>query len=69
MVFPRVVVALVALAGCAAPGTSAPGATGAASAERNAVVLRSARAMLASGDCREAEPKILDPPLRMDDPL
>lgn len=69
MAFLRPLVTLVALAGCAAPGAGTPGATGAASAERTAAVLRSARAMLASGDCREAEPKIVSPPTRMDDPL
>ena len=66
---PRVLVVLAALAGCAAPSTGTPGEAGAASAERNAAVLRSARAMLATGDCREAEPKIVDRPFRMDDPL
>lgn len=65
----RVLAFLAALAGCAAPGTRTPGATGTASAERNGAVLRMARAMLASGDCREAEPKIVDRPIRMDDPL
>ena len=65
----RVLVGLVALAGCAAPVAGTPSATGPVAAERNAAVLRAARAMLASGDCRGAEPKIVDAPIRMDDPL
>ncbi len=69
MTLPRVLFVLAALAGCAAPGPGDQGTTGTASAERNAAVLRSARAMLASGDCRDAEPKILGGPYRMDDPL
>jgi hypothetical protein len=69
MVFLRVLAAIAALAGCAAPGPGTLGATGTASPERDAAVLRSARAMLDSGDCREAEPKIAGAPFRMDDPL
>ena len=61
MPFPRRFVALMALAGCAASGTGAPGSAAdtTAAAERNAAVLRSARAMLATGDCRQAEPRIV----------
>jgi hypothetical protein len=71
MPFPRRFVALMALAGCAASGTGAPGSAAdtTAAAERNAAVLRSARAMLATGDCRQAEPRIVDPPTRLQDPL
>ncbi|CAA9267812.1 MAG: hypothetical protein AVDCRST_MAG08-3032 [uncultured Acetobacteraceae bacterium] len=68
MAFPRILGVLAALAGCAAPGAGTPAATNTGSAERNAAVLRVARAMLASGECREAEARIADAPIRLDDP-
>ena len=68
MAFRRVLVVLVALTGCAAPGSGTRDAVGTASAERNAAVLRMARAMLATGGCREAAPEITDPPISMEDP-
>ena len=68
MAFSRVLVAFVALTGCATPGAGTPEAMGRVSTERNAAVLRMTQAMLATGGCREARPEITDPPIPMDDP-